>query len=169
VFKSAADNRLIPIGQPASLSSIRSRNKLNGVELLWLVALLVFKSAADNRLYPKRQQASLRSNRSRNKLNGVDLFNGLQFHFILAAATIADGSILTNHNNIPMARARYKVNHASEQALAHLFACHDARGTQVAVLDSRENLRRAVPVVKCPRQNAFLTATTMSLCLDRTV
>jgi hypothetical protein len=80
VFKSAADNRLIPIGQPASLSSIRSRNKLNGVELLWLVALLVFKSAADNRLYPKRQQASLRSNRSRNKLNGVDLFNGLQFH-----------------------------------------------------------------------------------------
>ena len=89
--------------------------------------------------------------------------------FILAAAKIADGSIPTNHNNIPMARERYKgykVNHSSEQALAHLFACHDARGTQVAVLDSRENQRRAVPVVKnlkCTGQDIVLTATTMSL------
>jgi hypothetical protein len=33
VFKSAADNRLNPIGQPASLRSILSRNKLNGIEL----------------------------------------------------------------------------------------------------------------------------------------
>jgi hypothetical protein len=96
--------------------------------------------------------------------------------FILAAAKIADGSIPTNHNNIPMARERYKVNHSSEQALAHLFACHDARGTQVAVLDSRENQRRAVPVVKnlkCRRQGTgqeiVLTATTMSLWLGRIV
>ena len=80
MVKSAADNRLNPIGQPASLSSIRSRNKLTGVELLGLVALLVFKSAADNRLNPIGQPAFLRSTRSRNKLNGVELFIGVQFH-----------------------------------------------------------------------------------------
>jgi hypothetical protein len=38
VFKSAADDRLYPIGQPAYLRSIRSRNKLNGIELfIWVL------------------------------------------------------------------------------------------------------------------------------------
>ena len=44
-------------------------------------------------------------------------------NFILAAAKIADGSIPTNHNNIPMARERYKVNHAvSKHLLTFLLA-----------------------------------------------
>jgi hypothetical protein len=38
---------------------------------------------------------------------------------------IADGSIPTNNEKIPIARALYGVNHASEQALAHLSARHD--------------------------------------------
>ena len=136
MFKSAADNRLIPIGQPASLSSIRSRNKLNGVELLWLVALLVFKSAADNRLYPKRQQASLRSNRSRNKLNGVELFIGVQFHS--GSGKNCRWQYSDEPQQIFNGKCAIQGKSCSEQALAHLFSCHDdSRERQVAPLVSR--------------------------------
>ena len=37
---------------------------------------------------------------------------------------IADGSIPTNNVNISI-EGRFGVNHASEQALAHLGACHE--------------------------------------------
>jgi hypothetical protein len=138
VFKSAADNRLIPIGQPASLSSIRSRNKLNGVELLWLVALLVFKSAADNRLHPKRQQASLRSNRSRNKLNGVELFIGVQFHSGSGKNCRWQYSDAGEPQQFFIGKGAIQGESCSEQAFAHLFARHDdSRERQVAPLVSR--------------------------------
>ena len=39
VFKSAAGNSSIPIGQPAYLRSIRQLEQLNGVELLELVVM----------------------------------------------------------------------------------------------------------------------------------
>ena len=136
MFKSAADNRLNPIGQPASLRSIRSRNKLNGVEPLRLVALLVFKSAADNRLDPIGQPASLRSNRSRNKLNGVELFIGVQFH------SGSGKNCRWQYSDEPKqffnGNGAIQGESCSEQAFAHLFARHDdSRERQVAPLVSR--------------------------------
>jgi hypothetical protein len=123
VFKSAADDRLNPIGQPASLRSIRSRNKLNGVELLGLVALLVFKSAADNRLNPIGQPAFLRSTRSRNKLNGVELFIGVQFH------SGSGKNCRWQYSDEPQqffnGKGAIQGESCSEQAFAHLFARHD--------------------------------------------